>query len=57
MMAFIKFVWATIGRKILNDDISAKEEDIELQLTGMVNRQDKKIRGNGFQLVFKVFLD
>ena len=27
---FIKFVWATMGRKILNNDISAKEEDIEL---------------------------
>ena len=28
--AFVKFVWATIGRKILNDCISAKEESIEL---------------------------
>ena len=27
---FVKFVWATIGRKILNNDISAKKEDIEL---------------------------
>ena len=26
---FIKFVWATTGRKILNNDISAKEEDIK----------------------------
>jgi len=27
---FVKFVWATMGRKILNNDISAKEEHIEL---------------------------
>jgi len=28
---FINFVWATMGRKIiLNGDISAKKEDIEL---------------------------
>jgi len=32
---FIIFVWATMGRKILNSDISAKKEDIELQLAGM----------------------
>ena len=27
---FVKFVWATMGRKILNDHISAKKEDIKL---------------------------
>ena len=27
---FIKFVWATMGRKFLNGNISAKKEDIEL---------------------------
>ena len=27
---FVKFVWATMKTKILNNDISAKEEDIEL---------------------------
>ena len=27
---FVKFVWATMGRKILNGNISAKKEDIEL---------------------------
>ena len=27
---FVKFLWAIMGRKILNNDISAKEEDIEL---------------------------
>ena len=26
----IKFVWAPMGRKILNDHMSAKKEDIEL---------------------------
>ena len=50
---FIKFVWATIGRKILNDDISTKEEDIEFQLTGMVNRYNKRWA----EMVFKLLLD
>ena len=27
---FVKFVWATMGRKILNGNISAKKENIEL---------------------------
>ena len=27
---FIKFVWATMGRKFLNGNISAMKEDIEL---------------------------
>ena len=27
---FVKFVWATMGRKFLNGDISAKKEDIKL---------------------------
>ena len=27
---FVKFVWATMGRKFLNGNISAKKEDIEL---------------------------
>jgi len=27
---YINFVWMTMGRKILSDDISGKKEDIEL---------------------------
>ena len=27
---FVKFVWATMGRKFLNGNISAKKENIEL---------------------------
>ena len=26
----VKFAWVTMGRKILNDNISAKKEDIKL---------------------------
>ena len=34
----VKFVWAIMGRKILNGHISAKEKDIELLLAGMATR-------------------
>ena len=39
MGTFVNFVWVTIGEKFFNNHISAKEEDKELKLTGMVIRK------------------
>ena len=36
---FVNFVWVTIGDFFLSDHISAKEEDKELKLAGMVKRK------------------
>ena len=33
---FLNFVWVTIREKFLSNYISVKEENIEIQLTGMV---------------------
>ena len=41
-------------RKILNDHISAKKEDIE---SGMAKRHYNKIRRSDFRVVFKLTLD
>ena len=39
MGTFVNFVWVTIGKNFFNDHISAKEEDKELYLAGMVIRK------------------